>query len=166
MATIAGMRRKPSPPPPGWRMQIFEVVPGLFIGTTLAASAQYPTIGVDAIIDLEDWEFAWVPPVPTGSIYLSFPMEDEERVDPKVREVAAFAASLVRSGRKVLVHCTEGLNRSGVVAARALLELGCTAEDAIALIRRKRGLTSDGFPALSNERFVEWLLAEGGAAGH
>ena len=51
---------------------------------------------------------------------MSFPMEDEDDVDPKVRDVAAFIASLVGSGRKVLVHCTEGLNRSGVVIAPRL----------------------------------------------
>ena len=141
-------------------MQIFEVLPGLLIGTKLVPPAEYEQLGVDAIVDLEDWEFAWVPPVPTGSIYLSFPIEDDDRVEPKVREVAAFVASLVRSGRRVLVHCTEGLNRSGVVVARTMLDLGWTAAEAIELVRRQRGLTQDGFQALSNQRFVEWLLAE------
>jgi hypothetical protein len=141
-------------------MGIFEVVPGLLIGTKLVPPAQYATMGVDVIIDLEDWDFAWVPPVPTGSIYVSFPMEDEKRVDPKVREVAAFAASLVRSHCRVLVHCTEGLNRSGVVVARTLVDLGWSAGDGIDLVRKQRGLTEDGFPALSNPHFVDWLLAE------
>jgi hypothetical protein len=45
--------------------------------------------------------------VPTGCIYLSFPLEDDELVDKKVREVAGFVASLVRSDH-VLVRCTEG----------------------------------------------------------
>jgi protein-tyrosine phosphatase len=141
-------------------MRIFEIVPGLLIGTKLVPPAEYATMNVDVIIDLEDWEFAWVPPVPTGSIYVSFPMEDDERVDPKVREVAAFASSLVRSRCRVLVHCTEGLNRSGVVVGRTLLNLGWTARDAIDLVRKQRGLTEDGFPALSNPHFVDWLLAE------
>jgi hypothetical protein len=130
-------------------MEVFEVVPGLFIGTRLAADTEYATLGVDAIVDLEHWEWAWTPPVPVGRMYLSFPMEDEDEVDPKVRE-----------GRKVLVHCTEGLNRSGVVVARSLMELGSTASDAIELVRRRRGPSVDGFPALGNEAFVEWLHAE------
>jgi protein-tyrosine phosphatase len=141
-------------------MEIFEVVPGLSIGTKIVPPAEYATMGVDAIVDLEHWDFAWVPPVPTGSIYLSFPMEDDDPVDSKVREVAAFVASLVRSGRRVLVHCTEGLNRSGIVVARALVELGWGPAEAIERVRTQRGLTKDGFPALSNERFVAWLLAE------
>jgi protein-tyrosine phosphatase len=141
-------------------MEVFEVVPGLFIGTRLAADTEYATLEVDAIVDLEHWEWAWTPPVPVGRMYLSFPMEDEDEVDPKVREVAALVASLIREGRKVLVHCTEGLNRSGVVVARSLMELGSTASDAIELVRRRRGPSVDGFPALGNEAFVEWLHAE------
>jgi hypothetical protein len=105
-------------------MRIVEVVPGLLIGTRLVPPADYAGLGVEAIVDLEDWEVAWVPPVPTGPMYLSFPIEDGERVDPAVREVAAFVAALVRSGRRVLVHCTEGLNRSGVVVARTCSSSG------------------------------------------
>ena len=154
------MRQHSPSPPPGWRMQVFEVVPGLFIGTRLVPPAEFSTLGVDAIVDLEDWDFAWAPPVPIGSMYLSFPIEDDERVDPKIREVAAFVASLVRSGRHVLVHSTEGLNRSGVLVARTLMDLGWTAKAAVDVVRQKRGPTEDGFLALSNERFVEWLLSE------
>ena len=88
---------------------------------------------------------------------MSFPMEDEDDVDPKVRDVAAFIASLVGSGRKVLVHCTEGLNRSGVVIARALMEMGRSAPEAIELVR---GPSVDGFPALGNQAFTGWLDAE------
>jgi protein-tyrosine phosphatase len=104
-------------PPPGWRMELFEVVPHLLIGTRLASGTDYATLGVDVIVDLEDWEWQWVPTVPIGKMYLSFPMADEDEVDPKTRDVAHFIASLIGSGRTVLVHCTEGLNRSGVVAA-------------------------------------------------
>jgi hypothetical protein len=104
-------------------MEVFEVVPGLSIGTRLAETADYDSLGVDVVIDLEDWDWAWVPSVPLGKVFVSFPMEDEDDLDPKVRDVAEFVASLVGSGRRVLVHCTEGLNRSGVVIARALMEM-------------------------------------------
>jgi protein-tyrosine phosphatase len=141
-------------------MELFEVVPHLLIGTRLASGSEYASLGVDVIVDLEDWEWAWVPPVPIGKMYLSFPMEDEDEVDPKTRDVAQFIASLIGSGRTVLVHCTEGLNRSGVVAARVLMLMGRTADEAISLVRHRRGLTMDGFSALGNEAFVEWLRAE------
>jgi protein-tyrosine phosphatase len=142
-------------------MEVFEVVPGLFIATRLEAGTEYRTLGVDAIIDLEDWEDAWTPPVPSGGLYVCLPMDDGDEVDPKVPELAAFIASLVTSGRRVLVHCTEGLNRSGVVVARALMDMGMTAGEAIDLVRRGRGPSVDGFPALSNPAFEEWLRREG-----
>jgi protein-tyrosine phosphatase len=141
-------------------MFVGEVVPGLLIGNRLDAATEYSTLLLDVIVDLEDWEFAWVPPVPTGCIYVSFPIEDDDAVDPKVRQVAAFVASLVRAGHRVLVHCTEGLNRSGVVVGRALMNLGWPVGDAIAHVRDRRGPTEDDFLALSNPTFVEWLLAE------
>jgi protein-tyrosine phosphatase len=75
--------------------------------------------------------------------------------------LAVFIASLVTSGRRVLVHCTEGLNRSGVVVARALMAMGLTASDAIELVRRQRGPSVDGFLALGNDAFVDWLHREG-----
>jgi protein-tyrosine phosphatase len=141
-------------------MQVFEVVPGLLLATRLDSSTRFAALDVDAIVDLEDWEVAWVPPVPLGCLYLSFPMEDEDEVDPTVREVAVFVASLVGSGRRVLVHCTEGLNRSGLVVARALMEMGRTTSEAIESVRRQRGPSVDGFPALGNEAFVRWLQEE------
>jgi protein-tyrosine phosphatase len=141
-------------------MQVFDVVPGLLIGTRLDESTEFAALDVDVIVDLEDWETAWVPPVPLGGIVVSFPIDDADEVDPKVREVASFIASLVRSDRRVLIHCTEGLNRSGLVAARTLMELGMTARHAVDLVRQRRGPSVDGFRALGNEAFVEWLLAE------
>ena len=159
------MRKRAPVPPAGWEMQVREVVPRLFIGTKILPPAEYATLGVDAIVDLEPWDYAWVPPVPTGFIYLSFPLEDEEGVDPKVVEVAAFVASLVNANQRVLVHCTEGLNRAGVVVARTLVELGHSRADAIELVRNQRGLSMDGFEALSNESFVAWLLGEPRAPG-
>jgi hypothetical protein len=158
---ISKMHGEPIPAPPGWKMQVFEVVPALSIATRLDTSSEYGTLDVDVIVDLEDWEAAWAPPVPLGRLYVSFPMDDGDEVDPKVRQLAVFIASLVTSGRRVLVHCTEGLNRSGVVVARALMAMGLTASDAIDLVRRQRGPSVDGFPALGNDAFVDWLHREG-----
>jgi len=75
------------------------------------------------------------------------------------REVGRFVARLVEDGKRVLVHCTQGLNRSGLVVACALTYLGHEPADAIDLVRRKRGV-DDGFGALGNEAFVDWLLGE------
>ena len=55
--------------------------------------------------------------------------------------------------RPVLVHCQAGLNRSSLVAARALMFEGRPAVDAIAVVRKRRS------PAcLCNQAFEEYLL--------
>jgi hypothetical protein len=41
------------------------------------------------------------------------------------------------------------------------MEMGLTASDAIGLVRRQRGPSVDGFPALGNPAFVVWLHQEG-----
>ena len=55
-----------------------------------------------------------------------------------------------RAGRRVLVTCTAGMNRSGLIVALALRRLGVPAASAIALVRRARG-----DEALSNPWFAE-----------
>jgi len=56
-----------------------------------------------------------------------------------------------------LVHCQAGLNRSSLVAGRALTLRGWTPVQAIELLRQRRS------PAcLCNRAFEEWLLAQGG----
>jgi hypothetical protein len=112
------MRGEPIPAPPGWKMQVFEVVPALSIATRLDSSSEYGTLDVDVIVDLEDWEAAWAPPVPLGRLYVSFPMDDGDEVDPNVRELAVFIASLVTSGRR----CSSTAQRGSTDRASSWLE--------------------------------------------
>jgi len=68
----------------------------------------------------------------------------------RVGELAARIASAVQDGDRVLVRCSGGLNRSGLVTAAALVRLGHQPDEAIALVRRARGpwaLTNPGFVA-------------------
>ena len=44
----------------------------------------------------------------------------------------------LRAGFNVVVHCKGGLGRAGMIAARLLVELGISAEEAIARVRRAR----------------------------
>lgn len=55
---------------------------------------------------------------------------------------------------KTLVHCQAGLNRSGTVAARALMLDGMTARDALYLLRAQRSPL-----VVCNETFENWLLS-------
>jgi hypothetical protein len=66
--------------------------------------------------------------------------------------LAVIAASAVRDGRTVLVRCHSGYNRSGLVVAQTLMELGHGCVEAVELIRQRRSPR-----ALNNEMFVEYL---------
>jgi Dual specificity phosphatase, catalytic domain len=135
------------------------VVPGLFISGTIRPPDDFDSLDVDAIVDLEDWAHDWPTPLPpVNKIFVRYPIHDEDEVDPKSRDVAGFVAALVESGNRVLIHCTQGLNRSGLVAALALMRMGRAPVDAIETVREARGEDEEGFGALGNDAFVGWLL--------
>lgn len=70
-----------------------------------------------------------------------------------VRRLAVVAADAVRAGRKVLVRCYSGYNRSGLVAAQTLIELGHDGDGAIDRVRLRRSPW-----ALHNTAFEQYLL--------
>ena len=154
------MEKKLRPPPAGWQFETFEVLPGLFLSKKLVEPHDFASLGVDAIVALDQWENTWSPPVPENHLYVHDPIDDGDAVDPKTREVARLVAGLVQDGHRVLVHCVQGLNRSGMVIARALMFMGYGVEEAIDVVRRSRGL-DEGFGALGNPSLVEWLVSEG-----
>ncbi|WP_406447229.1 protein phosphatase [Streptomyces sp. NBC_00876] len=69
-----------------------------------------------------------------------------------VQELAVTAAQAVQHDRTVLVRCHSGYNRSGLVVAQTLIELGQDATSAIALIRQRRSPW-----ALNNQTFEQYL---------
>ncbi|MBC9711318.1 dual specificity protein phosphatase family protein [Streptomyces sp. TRM66268-LWL] len=71
----------------------------------------------------------------------------------EVRRMAWVAHASLAAGRSVLVRCYSGYNRSGLVAAGALMLGGHKAEEAIALIRERRSPY-----ALHNATFVHYLV--------
>lgn len=46
--------------------------------------------------------------------------------------------TLLREGKRILVHCRSGLGRTGLISARLLIELGMSAEQAIAAVNGAR----------------------------
>ncbi len=77
-----------------------------------------------------------------------------DSTDQAFDQVDAIASwvNACRQTAPTLVHCQAGLNRSSLVAARALVLGGMTADLAIALIREKRSAA-----CLSNPSFERWL---------
>ncbi|MFC6883594.1 MULTISPECIES: protein-tyrosine phosphatase family protein [Actinomadura] len=70
----------------------------------------------------------------------------------EVCRLADLAVVAVRAGRRVLVRCHFGYNRSGLVVAHGLVTMGHPVEDAIALVRSRRSEW-----ALHNRVFVDYL---------
>jgi hypothetical protein len=82
---------------------------------------------------------------------------DHEEVDVDandLHQVVQAAHEDWKAGRKVLIRCQAGLNRSGLVTALVLARDGMPIDDAIDLLRQKRSPA-----ALCNPEFVDWLRA-------
>lgn len=107
----------------------------------------------DAIVNLYPWEkYAR----PEGIAYKEVELYDsDDELDDKLIDLLAREVAMSCSvGQTTLVHCQAGLNRSALVAARALMFWkAMTAEQAIKLIRKKRSAT-----CLCNPHFESWLL--------
>jgi protein-tyrosine phosphatase len=86
--------------------------------------------------------------------------DSEEQAFDQVDTIAAWINECRATG-PVLVHCQAGLNRSSLVAARALVLEGMQPAEAIALIRAKRSSA-----CLCNPAFERWLLANAAGARH
>ncbi len=130
-----------------------EVVPGL----TQASAAHSPADMLsmfDALIDVggrDRWEGDADPR------YSFHPLDDVPFIADAemIHTVGERIASLVDAGKHVAVNCLSGVNRSGLLVGRALVELGYSPEEAIDAVRSARGPM-----ALSNQHFVRFLLVD------
>jgi len=129
-----------------------EVIPGLVQGDTTHDPLQMLVLEFDALVDLCGWDrgigleglpytFQQIDDVPW--------IDDEDAVHALGVDVAAH----VRDGKRVAVNCAAGLNRSGLIVGRALIELGYSPAAAIGKVRAARGVW-----ALSNVAFTKFLL--------
>lgn len=89
--------------------------------------------------------------------YVVHPIDDVPWIsEPEaIHQLGVQVAALVRDGKKVAVNCMSGLNRSGLLVARALIELGHAPLEAVELVRKARGPH-----ALSNRQFMRFLLID------
>ena len=111
--------------------------------------------GARVVVNLAGWMKEPVK-VPHGRLYLAWKFDDDPTAPPDpgiVRGLARLLAERVQAGDKVVVYCAGGLNRSGLVIAQTLIELGRRPSEAVALVRAARGKW-----ALSNPAFESFLL--------
>jgi hypothetical protein len=108
-----------------------EVAPGLFMGGGYTAPE-----GFDAVVTL--WDGAVEPT--NEAARMLWPIVDgpAPRSDD-LEQVVRWALEHWAAGRRVLVRCQLGLNRSGLVVGRVLVDSGVTPERAVAMIRAARG---------------------------
>jgi protein-tyrosine phosphatase len=88
------------------------------------------------------------------------PLDDSvpSREEIKIALAAAHKVnSLRRNGKRVLVTCAQGRNRSALVAALALMMEGATAKQAVQRILERRVHAPFGMKPLSNKAFIEVL---------
>ena len=78
----------------------------------------------------------------SGLTFHAFPIPDRgiPRSPEAVGEVADQIVGALRSGKTVVVHCRQGIGRSAMMVAAALIAGGLTAETAVNAIRQSRGL--------------------------
>ena len=137
-----------------------EVVPGLWMG---GHEFRRPAGGLEFAVVRDEFDLVQtllrlpghgpgpgvehqVWPIPDGPL-------DGTQLAGVIR-LAQAACEAVDAGRRVLVRCYHGYNRSGLVVAHALVRRGPSPEGAIRLIRARRSPW-----ALHNELFVEYLRA-------
>lgn len=53
-------------------------------------------------------------------------------------EVGAELRKTLQHGGKIVIHCQEGIGRTGIVAARLLIEMGVSCNDAVRMVRSAR----------------------------
>lgn len=124
----------------------------LFISPAIRDWSHLEPEGVRVVIDLEGGLDHGVPAVPNHTLYLYFPIFDENLPDlDRLHGIAELGARLVRSGQPVLSHCGAGFNRSALVAGLILVELGWKGPDALRRLRERRP------GALFNETFAGYL---------
>jgi protein-tyrosine phosphatase len=77
-----------------------------------------------------------------GIPWQHFPMAPDGLTDEAFEQRWALVSpglrDMLRAGGKVLMHCSDGMLRSGLLAGRLLVELGCRPEDALNRVQAAR----------------------------
>ncbi len=108
--------------------------------------------GVDTIIDLDGTIDADVPEIENRILYIYFPFIDDALPDEqKLTGLGHLVAHLVQAGKVVLIHCLMGLNRSNLLAAAALTNLGMEGREAV---EHLQGIQP---AALYNEAYLDYV---------
>jgi hypothetical protein len=139
------------------------IIPGkLYQGSAPPEGGELHALGFDVVVlTAEEYQPNYFP----GVQAIHAPFDDSFNLKQGLRgavPAARLVAAAVRAGGRVLVTCHMGLNRSGLVTALALWELGAgTGAQVVEQVKAARRF------ALNNPIFANWLrtlpLREAGA---
>ena len=95
-------------------------------------------------------------PESTSSSPWSFPIPDRgiPTRQTAALDLARSLASEAEDGKRVVVHCRQGIGRSGIIAAATLVALGRRPDEALVEVERARGR-----PVPDTEEQRDWVLA-------
>lgn len=112
--------------------------------------------GITLVLDVADADAHPPAGAVDGLTYLKCPLVDEGAVPDSTLTLglARLVAELIRDGRRALVHCTFGRNRSGLMATLMVRELlGLSGADALEHVRARRDRVAN------NDAFEDWLVS-------
>ena len=143
-----------------------EILPGLTLGGTDDRDVIFEGIqgwGQDHTpsITIENFDtvitmYAFARPVDWFVKEFRFGIYDHDMQDfntDELHDIVVAAHRDWKNGKRVLVRCQAGINRSGLVMALMLIREGYSPENAIDLMRHKRGEA-----VLANQHFERWLM--------
>lgn len=140
-----------------------EILPGLWMGGTadddVTRFGQEAPAITPAHFDTVVTLYAWAGPVDWYVKEVRLGFFDHSEVDLDEHDLAHAVRAAFRDwkrGKRVLIRCQAGWNRSGLITALVLLLEGYTPEQAVETLRQKRSAH-----ALSNSHFVRWLHTKG-----
>ena len=123
---------------------------------TLLDDLEIRILGASDLPNTADWlNLLWFH-LPIGNRGLPGPNFEElwEVAGPRL-------CQLLREGKRIVVHCKEGIGRSALIAARLLIELGIPAEKAIKVVRKVK---PESLQLYSQEKYCYSLSSDSRAA--
>ncbi len=99
-----------------------------------------------------------------GMTFLSLPVRDRHVPDSEasLNSTVQLMDEALSSGKNVVVHCRQGIGRTGLIAASLLINKGWEPQAAIELLSAVRGI--DVPETLEQRRWIEKYAAQVGAA--
>ena len=140
-----------------------EILPGLWMGGTAdddsTREGQDSPAITPAHFDTVVTLYAWAGPVDWYVKEMRLGFFDHAEVDLDEHDLAQAVRAAYRDwkrGKRVLIRCQAGWNRSGLITALVLLLDGTSSDEAIDLLRERRSPY-----ALCNSDFDDWLQENG-----